>query len=315
MASAASTVIDRSTRIAAARRFNRFYTRQIGVLRRGLHDSPFTLTQVRVLYELAHRDQPTATELGKELGLDAGYLSRILNAFESAGLLTKKAAEVDGRQMLLSLTAQGSKVIGELEAAADRDVGAMLAKLTDAEQARLIAAMETIHSLLGPHATPEPPFIVRTHRPGDLGWIVSRHGAIYAEEYGLNDNFEALVAEIAAKFLRHYDPAKERCWIAERHGERVGCVMLTRESDEVAKLRVLLVEASARGLGIGRRLVDECIAFAKQAGYRKITLWTNDNLTAARRIYDAVGFQLVAEERHRMFGPDWSGQTTELAIT
>jgi len=314
MASAASTGIERSARIAAARRFNRFYTRQIGVLRKGLLDSPFTLTQVRVLYELAHRDQPTATELGKELGLDAGYLSRILNAFEGGELLTKKAAEVDGRQMLLSLTARGQKVIGDLEAAADRDIGAMLGKLTDAGQARLIAAMETIHGLLGPEANPETPFIVRTHRPGDLGWMVSRHGAIYAEEYGLNPNFEALVAEIAAKFLRHYDPEKERCWIAERHGERVGCVMLTRESDDVAKLRVLLVEASARGLGIGRRLVDECIALATQAGYRKITLWTNDNLTAARRIYDSCGFRLVAEERHQLFGPDWLGQTMELTL-
>jgi DNA-binding MarR family transcriptional regulator/GNAT superfamily N-acetyltransferase len=300
--------------IQAVRRFSRFYTRQIGLLREGLHDSRFSLTEVRVLYELAHRDYCTASLLRRELGLDAGYMSRILSGFEKKKLLRKNACEEDGRQTLLSLTAQGRRVIAGLEEASDREAARLVQTLSESSQAKLIAAMESIEALLNPAAEQSAAFVLRSHEPGDLGWMVSRHGALYAQEYGLDENFEALVAEIAAHFLRHHDARRERCWIAERSGERVGSVMLVREADEIAKLRVLLVEPSARGLGIGRALVEECIRFAKQAGYSKIVLWTSDVLTAARRIYEEAGFRLVAEERHRMFGPEWIGQTWELPL-
>ena len=300
--------------VAAVRRFNRFYTRQIGVLRHGLLNSPYSLAEARVLYEIAHRQQPTATELGQDLQLDAGYLSRILRSFEHRGLLSKQASPKDARQSLLSLTAMGRTEQSTLEAASNAEVGAMLGVLPVDRQTRLLRAMQAIEKLLGPGEASREPYLLRTHRPGDMGWIVHRHGLLYAQEYGWDETFEALVAEIAAKFIREFKPERERCWVAERDGEILGSVFLVEQSAAVAQLRLLLVEPSARGLGIGRRLVEECIRFARQAGYDRITLWTNDILTSARRIYEAAGFKLVGEEKHHSFGHDLVGQTWELRL-
>ncbi|WP_029919605.1 bifunctional helix-turn-helix transcriptional regulator/GNAT family N-acetyltransferase [Nevskia soli] len=300
--------------IAAVRRFNRFYTRQIGVLRQGLLDSPFSLAEARVLYEIAHRQQPTATELAQDLQLDAGYLSRILRAFEKGGLLRKQASPTDARQSLLSLTAAGRKAQLALEAGSNAEVGAMLAALPADSRSRILQAMQTIERLLGAPQAAHEPYLLRTHRPGDMGWIVHRHGALYAQEYGWDETFEALVAEIVAKFVQNFDPRRERCWIAERDGEILGSVFLVKHSASTAQLRLLLVEPSARGLGIGRRLVEECIRFARQSGYSDITLWTNDILSAARHIYESAGFRLVGEKPHRSFGHDLVGQTWELRL-
>ncbi len=301
-------------RVGAVRRFNRFWTRRIGVLREGYLESPFSLTEVRVFYELANREETTASELGEELGLDAGYLSRILRGFEKDGLIHKRPSEADGRRRLLRLTERGREAFAPLDARSRKDIGAMLESLPMGGQERLVGAMRTIEGLLGARPEPEVPYILRPHWPGDMGWVVHRHGVLYAREYGWDERFEALVAEIVAKFIQRYDPKLERCWIAEREGGIVGCVFLVRESEEIAKLRLLLVEPKARGLGIGSRLVEECIRFARQAGYRKITLWTNDVLDAARRIYEGMGFRLVHEEAHHSFGHDLVGQTWELKL-
>lgn len=301
-------------RVEAVRRFNRFYTRQIGVLQEGLLQSPFSLTEARVLYELAHQKETTATALGEELGLDAGYLSRILRGFQKQGLIDKKPSETDGRQSLLKLTAPGKKAFARIDKDSQREIGAMLQSLPATGQSRLMEAMETIEELLGTRPEPRVPYILRPHQPGDMGWVVQLHGALYAQEYGWDEQFEALVAEIVAQFLRSFDPKRERCWIAEKDGENVGSVFLVRDSDTVAKLRLLLVDPKARGLGIGARLVDECMRFARQVGYRKITLWTNSVLHAARRIYEAAGFRLVHEEAHHSFGHDLIGQTWGLDL-
>jgi DNA-binding MarR family transcriptional regulator/GNAT superfamily N-acetyltransferase len=303
-----------AARIAAVRRFNRFYTRQIGVLQEGLLASEFSLTEARVLYELAHRDGLSAAQLARELGLDPGYLSRILAAFARRGLLSKEPAPDDGRQSLLALTEPGRAAFAPLDARARDEIGGALARLSAPEQRRLIGAMDTIAALLGADGTTREPYLLRPHQPGDIGWVISRHGALYADEYGWDDSFEALVAEIAGRFITNFDTRRERCWIAERAGANVGSVFLVRESDQVAKLRLLLVEPEARGLGIGKRLVDECIRFARQTGYRTLTLWTNDILVAARRIYQAAGFTLVAEERHHSFGHDLVGQNWDLTL-
>ena len=305
---------DFDRRVGAVRRFNRFWTRQIGVLREGYLESPFSLTEVRVLYELARREEPTASELGEELGLDAGYLSRLLRGFEKHGLIHKRLSGADGRRRLLRLTERGREAFAPLDARSRNDIGAMLGGISIAGQERLVGAMRTIEELLSVRPEPMVPYLLRSHWPGDMGWIVHRHGVLYAREYGWDERFEALVAEIVAKFIRQYDPRLERCWIAERGGEIVGCVFLVRESEAIAKLRLLLVEPKARGLGIGSRLVEECIRFARQAGYRKITLWTNDVLSSARRIYEAKGFRLVHEEPHHSFGHDLVGQTWELML-
>jgi DNA-binding MarR family transcriptional regulator/ribosomal protein S18 acetylase RimI-like enzyme len=306
--------IDR--RIAAVRGFNRFYTRQIGVLQDGLLGSAFSLAEARVLYELALRDQPTATELGKELNLDAGYLSRMLHGFEQRGLLQKTPAAVDKRQSLLSLTAQGRAAFAPLDARARSEIALTLGALTEMQQRRLLAAMATIEATLTPGTgrRSEPPFLLRPHRPGDMGWVIGRHAALYAEEYGWSEEFEAFVAEIAAKFIRDFNAKRERCWIAEMEGVIVGSGFLVSQSRTIAQLRMLLVEPQARGLGIGRKLVDECIGFARQAGYRKITLWTNSVLRAARRLYEEAGFKLVREEPHQSFGQDLIGQIWELDL-
>ena len=300
--------------VEAVRRFNRFYTKQIGVLREGLLGSQFSLTEVRVLYELAHREKPTATELARELELDAGYLSRILRRFEKSGLVEKRPSASDGRQSLLSLTARGRKVFAPLNARSHREVAAMLDKLPAADQRRLIAAMDSIEKLLVARAEPKLPYLLRPHQPGDMGWVVHRHGVLYAQEYGWDERFEGLVAEIASNFIRDFDPKRERCWIAERDGDIVGSVFLVRKSQTVAKLRLLFVEPKARGLGIGSRLVGECIRFARQVGYRKIALWTNSVLHAARHIYEEAGFQLVHQESHHSFGHDLIGETWELKL-
>jgi DNA-binding MarR family transcriptional regulator/N-acetylglutamate synthase-like GNAT family acetyltransferase len=302
-------------RVAAVRGFNRFYTQKIGVLNEGLLKSRFSLTEARVLYELAHREQPTAADLCGDLALDAGYLSRILTRFEQQGLIARAAAKADRRQSLLTLTAKGRAAFAPLDARSRREIGALMDGMGQAEQAGLVAAMATIERLLGARRRQSgSPYLLRPHQPGDMGWIVHRHGALYAQEYGFDERFEALVADIVAKFITHFDPKKERCWIAERDGAIIGSVFLVRKSKTVAKLRLLLVEPSARGLGIGSRLVEECLRFARQAGYRKITLWTNDVLHAARHIYVKAGFRKIASERHHSFGHDLIGETWELGL-
>ncbi len=305
---------DLDERIAAVRRFNRFYTQQIGVLQESYLESPFSLAEVRVLYELAHRERLTASELARELGLDAGYLSRILRGFARRGLIDRRPSEEDGRRSLLWLTERGREVFAPLHARSHDEIGAMLSSLPGTEQGRLVEAMGTIEGLLGARPEPKVPYLLRPHRPGDMGWVVHRHGVLYAQEYGWDEQFEALVAGIVAKFIENYDPRRERCWIGEMDGEIVGSVFLVKQSDTGAKLRLLLVEPKARGLGIGARLVEECVLFARSAGYRKITLWTNSVLLTARNIYQKAGFQLVEEEPHHSFGHDLVGETWELEL-
>ncbi|HUF34460.1 MAG TPA: helix-turn-helix domain-containing GNAT family N-acetyltransferase [Gemmatimonadales bacterium] len=300
--------------IRQVRSFNRFYTRRIGVLEEGLLHSPFSLAEARVLFELAHRERPEAAALARDLGLDPGYLSRILRGFRRRHLVIARAVAGDGRRRHLELTPRGVAAFGRLDRRARLQVAALLRRLGSAERDRLLGAMRTIEMLLADKPDPEAAVVLRPPRPGDLGWVVHRHGAVYAAEYGWDERFEALVAEVVAEFVQRFDPSRDRCWIAERHGEIVGSVFLVRQTDEVAKLRLLLVEPSARGLGLGSRLVAECVAFARGAGYRTITLWTNDVLHAARRIYQAAGFRLVRREPHRQFGRGLVGETWELEL-
>lgn len=300
--------------VEAVRRFNRFYTWQIGVLGKGLLGSQFSLTEVRVLYEIAHRKDPTATELGRDLSLDEGYLSRILRGFERRGLLRRTRSKTDNRQSFLALTKHGRAVFEPLDQRSHDEVASMLVKLSGPDRGKLVAAMRLIETVLGGGPTSPEPYRLRTHRSGDMGWVAHRHGILYKEEYGWDERFEALVSEIVSKFIQEFDPKRERCWIAEKDGEIVGSVFLVKESATVAKLRLLLVEPSARGLGIGARLITECIRFARRAGYRKITLWTNDVLSAARRLYEKAGFRVVASERHSSFGHDLVGETWEFAL-
>jgi DNA-binding MarR family transcriptional regulator/N-acetylglutamate synthase-like GNAT family acetyltransferase len=314
MTGAAADHTDLDRRVQAVRRFNRFYTRQIGVLHDALYRSPFSLTEVRVLYELAHREAPAAAAIGKELGIDAGYLSRILREFGERGLLRRRRSESDDRQSLLSLTAKGRKVFEPLNERSNIEVRAMLGGLSEEKQHRIVEAMETIEGLLGPRQENKVPYLLRPHQPGDMGWVVYRHGVLYAQEYGVNELFEALIAEIVAKFIPEFDARRERCWIAERDGEIVGSVFLVRDSDEVAKLRLLLVEPEARGLGIGNRLVSECVRFAQQVRYRKITLWTNSVLVAARNIYEKAGFRMIRSQPDDMFRAGWVGENWELEL-
>lgn len=298
--------------VHAVRSFNRFYTRQIGLLSESHLDSPFSLTEVRVLYEIAHRELPTATEIGRDLGLDAGYLSRILLRFQKRGLIARKRSPEDGRQSHLLLTARGRQTFAPLERGATKVIASMLDRLAAPDQHRLVQSMRLIQQLLG--AQSQAAVTLRPPRPGDMGWVIQRHGEIYAQEYGWDERFEALVAEICAKFVQHFDPERERCWIAERDGVPVGSVFLVRQSDEVAKLRLLLVEPSARGIGVGQRLVAECIRFAREKGYRTITLWTQEILLAARHIYSKAGFQVVHRERQAVFGPELTAETWELTL-
>jgi DNA-binding MarR family transcriptional regulator/GNAT superfamily N-acetyltransferase len=301
-------------RVKAWRSFNRFYTRQIGLLDERYLHSRFSLTEVRVLYELAHRDRSTATELGKTLGLDAGYLSRLLAGFGERGLVRRERSTADRRQSFLSLTRRGRQAFAPLAAATEQQTSAMLARLAEGEQKRLIDAMKTIETTLNPGPAEKWPYLLRGHQPGDMGWVIHRHGVLYAQEYGWDERFEALVAEIAAQFIRTFDAKRERCRIAEKDGEIVGSVFLVQHSQRIAKLRLLLVEPAARGLGIGSRLVAECIRFARQVGYRKITLWTQSILHAAIHLYEKAGFHLVGEEPHHSFGADLVAQTWELRL-
>lgn len=302
----------RAQRVAAVRDFNRFFTRRIGLLHEGLLGTDMSLSEGRVLYELAQRDGATAGELAAALGLDPGYLSRILRRFESKALLRRVRSAADGRRSKLSLTAEGRTAFAEVDARSAEEIDALLAPLSEDGQEQLVRAMATVRRLLG--GAPAEPLVLREHRPGDIGWVVARHGALYAAEYGWTIDFEAMVARIAADFIDGFDPSGDRCWIAEADGVRAGCVFVVRQSDEVAKLRLLLVEPWARGRGIGARLVYECIGFARAAGYRRIALWTNDILDAARHIYDRAGFRVVAREPHHSFGQDLVGETWELAL-
>jgi DNA-binding MarR family transcriptional regulator/ribosomal protein S18 acetylase RimI-like enzyme len=318
--------------IERVRAFNRDYTRRIGVLSEGLLESPYSLTQVRVMYEIAHRGGITAAELADDLDLDRGYLSRLLKGFEAKKLLAKTASPEDGRRQHLRLTAAGRRVFEPLERRSQEQVGEMLTALDDERRRAVLAAMDVIQTSFGggqPEngskeggnekaavAKPDPgaELTLRAHHPGDMGWVVQRHGEIYHREYGWNEEFEALVAEIAAEFVRKLEPARERCWIAERDGKRLGCIFLVAKDNNTAKLRLLLVEPAARGLGVGRSLVTECVRFARQAGYKKIVLWTQQNLTAARHLYRNAGFQRTAEEPHHSFGYDLVGETWELEL-
>jgi len=303
-----SLVPDEAT--TAVRRFSRFYTRRLGLLHEGLLGGPLPLTEARILYELGAHGTTTATSLGAELELDSGYLSRMLRGLEERGLIQKCPSPQDGRQLLLSLTTAGRATFDELDARSRETVGAMLRGVPDADRQRLIEVLADAERLLGctaPEAAAAP-FLLRPPRPGDYGWVVHRHGALYAREYGLDAGFEALVAEIVAQFVRNFDPHHERCWIAERQGAVVGSAFLVRDSDRAGKLRLVYVEPEARGLGIGRALVRECIHTARALGYARLTLWTNDVLVAARRIYQSEGFRLVSSEPHYSFGRDLVGE-------
>jgi DNA-binding MarR family transcriptional regulator/GNAT superfamily N-acetyltransferase len=310
-------VSDLSNPIASVRHFSRFYTRRIGLLHEGLLGGPLSLTEGRVIYELGRHGATTAARLGARLDLDPGYLSRILRGFEAQGLIGRRPAASDGRQSIVDLTEAGCRMFAVIDARSASEIGALLARLRPAQQDRLVAALRTAESLLGAEDVPgaEAPYVLRPPRPGDMGWIVARHGALYAEEYGWDEQFEALVADIVAQFVRTSDKARERCWIAEMDGDVVGSVFLVRHTDEVGKLRLLYVEPRARGLGVGRHLVEECIGTAREFGYRRLTLWTNDVLHAARRIYQQAGFQLVVAEPHHSFGHDLVGQTWELDLS
>ncbi|CAN5414751.1 helix-turn-helix domain-containing GNAT family N-acetyltransferase [soil metagenome] len=304
---------DRDVRIAAIRRFNRFYTRKIGVLEQHLLESPFTLTEARVLFELAHCDGALAKEIGAELGLDPGYLSRIVQAFTEQGLVTRKPVPSDRRQFKLALTAKGRQAFGRLDRTSHLEIGKMLEKLAAGSGRHLLDAMATIERLLD-DAAPRPEATLRAHRPGDMGWVVQQHGRLYAEEFGWDISFEGMVADIVAQFLKEFDSERERCWIAEIDGRQAGSVFLVKKSDDVAKLRLLIVDPAGRGLGLGKRLVDECITFARSCGYRKITLWTQSMLLPARAIYEKAGFVHVASEPHRSFGQDLIGETWEREV-
>jgi DNA-binding MarR family transcriptional regulator/N-acetylglutamate synthase-like GNAT family acetyltransferase len=290
----ASHALDRN--IASVRAFNRFYTRQIGILQDGVYDSPFSLTEVRVLYELAHRNRPTAKKLSNDLGLDAGYLSRMLQRFEKQGFLRREASAADRRHYHLSLTKRGHEKFAPLDKRSAQEVAGMLERLPESAQRRVVDAMNTIQADLSQQRSSE--VIFRPHRPGDMGWVVQRHGELYWKEYKYDERFEALVAGVVAEFVEHLDAKRERCWIAEQEGERLGSIFLVKKSATVAKLRLLLVEPSARGLGVGRRLVSECVNFAREAGYKEIVLWTQSELKAARHLYEEAGFKLTASETH-----------------
>jgi DNA-binding MarR family transcriptional regulator/GNAT superfamily N-acetyltransferase len=303
-------------RTSSVRAFNRFWTRRIGVLDEHLLASGFGLPQARVIYELAQREGVSAADLARELSLDPGYLSRLLGDLDKRGLVARERPAGDGRLQLLSLTDAGREAFRMLDARSSEAVAGMLAPLSPADRGRLIAGMAAIREAFGdrPPSAAEP-IVLRGLQTGDVGWIIHRQGLLYAEEHGWDETYEALAAEILAAFVSRFDARRERAWIAEMNGAIAGSVFLVRQSDEVARLRLLYVEPSARGLGLGSRLVRECIAFARRRGYRVLTLWTNDVLAAARRIYEREGFRLVSEDRHRSFGKDLVGQTWEMRLT
>ena len=328
MATAAAISSISQDPVQSVRGFNRFYTRRIGVLQEHLLHSRFSLTEVRVLYELAHRDSATAVELRHQLDLDRGYLSRMLQNFQKHGWIKATPSRADRRRVLLSLTAKGWRVFTPLDRRSSEEVGAMLKQLSSVQQERLLNSMREIEWILNPSKAPlshvlktsprerrQSDFFLRSHRPGDMGWVVQRHGELYWQEYKYDERFEALVAGIVAEFVQNFDATRERCWIAERNGERLGTIFLVKKSDRVAKLRLLLVEPSARGMGIGKRLVSECVSFARQAGYEKILLWTQSELHAARHLYEQAGFKRIAEEPHQSWSRnDLVAETWELKV-
>lgn len=319
---AANTIQDQveqppsSPRIAAVRRFNRFYTRQIGALDEGLLHSALSLPEARLLYEIANRESPTAAELRRDLQLDPGYVSRLLRGLEQRGLIERAPSPTDGRRSHLRPTREGRATFEELDARSSTEVATLLAPLADGQQRRLLDAMRTIETLLGGGHARNAPYILRPHRPGDMGWVVHRQAVLYAQEYGWNEEYEGLIARIVSDFIDTFDATREYCWIAERDGEIVGSVFVVRHPDRqgVAKLRLLYVEPTARGMGIGRRLVSEVTRFARQAGYHTLSLWTNSVLVSARRLYEAEGYRLVREEPHHSFGKDLIAQTWELTL-
>jgi DNA-binding MarR family transcriptional regulator/N-acetylglutamate synthase-like GNAT family acetyltransferase len=304
--------------VAAVRSFNRFYTRHMGILREGLLNSPYSLTQVRVLYELAHREGPSASELCQDLGLDPGYLSRLLGAFGKQGLLRKVACARDGRQILLHLSSAGHRLFEKLDARQNAEVMAMLQPLSWSRRNQLHRALAEVREALEPQSTDcssDSIYTLRSFRPGDIGWVIHRHGVLYAAEQHYDEHFEALVANIAAEFINNYDPRRERCWMAEKDGRIAGCVFLVKKSQSVSKLRLLLVEPWARGLGIGKHLVAVCVQFARQAGYKKIMLWTQSDLPTARHLYREAGFQLQEQTPHHSWGRNLVAETWELRLT
>jgi DNA-binding MarR family transcriptional regulator/GNAT superfamily N-acetyltransferase len=317
-----STATTPPDQVAALRAFNRFYTRRIGVLDERLYGTPFTLPQTRVLWELAHHQGITATELARLLELDAGYLSRLLATLKARRLVRAQRSPADARQSILSLTAAGRHAFEPMNAHSQAQIATLLAPLDTSSRRRLLQAAGTIETLLGAPRTDRPPYLLRAPQPGDMGWVISRHGAIYAQEYGWDITFEGLVAQIVGHYIEHFDAQREACWVAERDGENVGCVFLVQARDDktgkpergVAQLRLLIVEPSARGLGIGARLVAECERFARNAGYKRIKLWTQSSLKAARAIYAKAGYQLVGSEPHHSFGVDLVGEMWELAL-
>ncbi|WLD94606.1 bifunctional helix-turn-helix transcriptional regulator/GNAT family N-acetyltransferase [Alkalihalobacillus sp. AL-G] len=303
-------------RINSIRHFNRFITRRIGVLKEGLLHSSYSPTESRVIFEIAQKNDMTSSDLIRELGLDAGYMSRILSHLVETGVLEKKRSEVDGRQRILRLTEKGKKDFALLNERSFEEIQELLMSLDDCKQQQLLDAMQTIEHLLNGQKGLKfsEPYFLREHQSGDMGWIVYKHGVLYADEYGWGTNFEALVSQLAADFIKNYRPERERCWIAEMNGENVGSVLLTEESETAARLRLLLVDPKARGLGLGTKLVEECIQFARRKGYKTLVLWTNDVLTEARNIYKKTGFQLIAEEKHSKFGDEMTGETWELKL-
>ncbi|MCK2238599.1 MULTISPECIES: helix-turn-helix domain-containing GNAT family N-acetyltransferase [unclassified Crossiella] len=299
----------RQERITAVRAFTRCYTAQLGVLDEGLLRTPYTLTEARVLFELGQRDTVDVADLRRDLALDAGYLSRIVGRFAADGLLVKEKSAADARRQVLRLTEAGRAVFADLDARSAEQVLGLLGDLSEADQERLVAAMNTVREVLEPARSRPRAVVLRALRPGDYGWVISRNAVLYAEQFGWDQSYEALVAKIIADFAGYHDPSREAGWIAEVDGEPVGCVFCVTEDEHTARLRLLLVEPNARGLGIGSRLVEECLRFAERAGYSAITLWTNDVLTSARKIYQEFGFELVSEDKHHSFGKDLIGQT------
>ena len=300
--------------VSAVRHFNRFYTRRIGILNEAILGSEFSLPEMRVLWEVAHQDDITASQIESRLGMDRGYVSRILRGFRERGLVKTEASSTDGRIRHLKLTNRGLHAMLPLERKSSAEVNAIIGKLPAGRRDRLVAAMRTIEALLEPQAGESWPYVLRDPKVGDFGWVIHRHGVLYAQEYDWDASFEALVAEIVAKFIRDFKPRREHCWIAESEGEIVGCVFLVERSAHVAQLRLLLVEPSARGMGVGSTLVNECIRFARNAHYRKVMLWTNSVLHAARHIYQRAGFKLAREHKHHSFGHDLGGQTFSLRL-
>jgi DNA-binding MarR family transcriptional regulator/GNAT superfamily N-acetyltransferase len=301
-------------RVAAVRHFSRFYTPLIGVFEEHYLKTPFSPTEGRVLYELAHRDAVTATALAADLNLDHGYLSRILRRFGEAGLVAKKRAPDDARQSLITITAKGRKAFAPLNQASSDQVAALLARLSGADQERVVGAMRRVENLLGASKPAAKAIVLRPHRPGDMGWVTSANASLYAQEYGWDISYEALVARITAEFIENFESKREHCWIAEMDGERVGSVFVVKKTDAIAKLRLLIVDPKARGLGLGKHLVDECLRFAKDSGYKSMTLWTQANLLAARGIYARAGFKMTAAEPNHAFGVDLISETWERAL-